>query len=908
MPCLAPGDREPPLGVEATGTAIPVPQGRKRRSSSRHERANKARARLGAEFNEVEFRDRRRAQAARRRDKKARRLEGPSCGDKIAVLAQVVSATDTPGFAVRMNEIKERMEGSLVDYVDSSPLVQAMAHEVPPRFMEVTDAMFLEDEKTLAAHGLEGLYQSKVERLKYRGLSKAALSDWLHSRAPHRVDDIMDLMENGQRLFMQPGWKVNGGSDVQNSRDYFTHKIVVEHAAAKLHAADRSVLLRAAVATADVVARLHFSPLLTAIKASNPNRVCVHMSKGTLAAPSYNAMVDLERHLRAYPRDPLPSLGDIATMLCQLRQRFPDAGFLHAAVVDVASAYQQFFLSYEKFLVVWTKFQIMRDGLLEQLLQGNVVGTFGDKGAGDTWGAFSRLLDELHNAISELWASKTYVDDTVMAAAPVPSNLPPGRDRRFFTSAGGSTADPAPGCPGFCAGVEYAIHSAVIEHRENVARLFGKGSTEDKKVTLFIGRLVALGWEFDLRYSHWCVFPKAEKLEKIAHWLFNVVQADTVQTSILTMQQLCGLLCWFSAGIPFGKSFVYSLFQCRRSRSGRVFLSRAAQRDLTFWRALIRMALEQPQLVACPLQLLRSDRPPERFIVTDACTGTGGGGWLADSPSWSGGPSCHFFVIRWSKGERAAIRRNVQPIGAPESDAEWSIIRDAMRHHCVQGGADIVAAETPLSINVLEFATAVYAILLYAPLLLGHVVSIGTDNTACLCWLVRNKASSGVADALLKILSLVCTVYSIKLVAHHVPGVVNYISDWISRADGLEDYDPRTHLVVSDLEDPQTFLTTVAELISNQSGPDPFNRMNLCRLILEQILTLTDELPTELLVGAISHLHKLPGVPSFGNCKVRAVIDGVAEVLAAGDDFSGIPMDVDDALIVFDPEGEYRLF
>ena len=84
--------------------------------------------------------------------------------------------------------------------------------------------------------------------------------------------------------------------------------------------------------------------------------------------------------------------------------------------------------------------------------------------------------------------------------------------------------------------------------------------------------------------------------------------------------------------------------------------------------------------------------------------------------------------------------------------------------------------------------------------------------------------------------------------------------------------------------------------------------MNLCRLILEQILTLTDELPTELLVGAISHLHKLPDVPSFGNCKVRAVIDGVAEVLAAGDDFSGIPMDVDDALIVFDPEGEYRLF
>ena len=96
------------------------------------------------------------------------------------------------------------------------------------------------------------------------------------------------------------------------------------------------------------------------------------------------------------------------------------------------------------------------------------------------------------------------------------------------------------------------IHSAVIEHRENVARLFGREATEDKKVTLYIGRLVALGWEFDLRYSEWSVFPKVEKLEKIAHWLFNVVSEDDVQTSLLTMQQLCGLLCWFSRAFPSG--------------------------------------------------------------------------------------------------------------------------------------------------------------------------------------------------------------------------------------------------------------------------------------------------------------------------------------------------------------------
>ena len=44
----------------------------------------------------------------------------------------------------------------------------------------------------------------------------------------------------------------------------------------------------------------------------------------------------------------MPILGDIANMLGRIRERFPDAGYLHAAVIDVASAYKQYFVSYEK--------------------------------------------------------------------------------------------------------------------------------------------------------------------------------------------------------------------------------------------------------------------------------------------------------------------------------------------------------------------------------------------------------------------------------------------------------------------------------------------------------------------------------------------------------------------------------
>jgi hypothetical protein len=65
----------------------------------------------------------------------------------------------------------------------------------------------------------------------------------------------------------------------------------------------------------------------------------------------------------------------------------------------------------------------------------------------------------------------------------------------------------------------------------------------------------------------------------------------------------------------------------------------------------------------------------------------------------------------------------------------------------------------------------VYTLVMFAPLLRNCVVDFGAVNTATLCWLVRNRSSPGAADALLKFLSLTCTIYNIKLVVHHVAGI-----------------------------------------------------------------------------------------------------------------------------------------
>lgn len=198
----------------------------------------------------------------------------------------------------------------------------------------------------------------------------------------------------------------------------------------------------------------------------------------------------------------------------------------------------------------------------------------------------------------------------------------------------------------------------------------------------------------------------------------------------------------------------------------------AAARDLTFWRALLRTALEDPHLVGCPLELLRTRRLPECYIINDACTGIGAGGWISSGPTWIPQESYLWFVLRWTPAEVEAIAARLLPCGQPDDD-QWVVVERSLQFYTIPD-AGVVANPCPkITINVLEFAIAVFMIMMVAPLLAGQVVSISGDNTAALCWLVKNKSSSGSADTLLKLLSLTCVIYNIRLVAHHTRGIHN---------------------------------------------------------------------------------------------------------------------------------------
>ena len=490
---------------------------------------------------------------------------------------------------------------------------------------------------------------------------------------------------------------------------------------------------------------IHVHPLFAVPKPGALARVVVHMSKGTRRSPSYNESVDVARHQARYPRPRLPQLGDFADMFHAVRVDHPHCGHLHAAIVDCRSAFQQYHHSFPKFKLVWVRAQIYRDGAWVHVLVGYVCGTFGDTGAGDTFDTPASTLNAILNAGSTLWTSIYYVDDSTIAAPPVASDVAP-RTRPFFpeprlgaiTIADGLDRNYSPSYP-------YAILDAVRDARDNLAKLFGPDSSEDRKTKLFVGCCETVGWYFDLRYSHWTARPIMKKLEKIAYYLFCVIPPDARTTTLHNMQSLAGLLCWYAVAIPIAKSFVYTLFQCNRAANGTVFIHDAAYRDLTFWRATIRVALDFPDLLACPIDYLRTDRSPSWYIVTDACTGIGGGSWISSSPTWRNDSDALWFALRWTKDEGAAIASRLLPYNVPAKDA-WPVINSSFLDYTLPDTPPFDDPLPKVNINVLEFATAVFTIMAAAPKLRNCVVSLGADNTATLCWLVRNRSAAGAAD------------------------------------------------------------------------------------------------------------------------------------------------------------------
>ena len=408
----------------------------------------------------------------------------------------------------------------------------------------------------------------------------------------------------------------------------------------------------------------------------------------------------------------MTSLSKLCELACKQRQRYAKAR-LYGAVVDVCSAYTQVAQSVETAKAHAIEIQAPHPSLIDAFIVPTVLFLcviFGDSRAGNVYCVCAESIHRQHNA--KYCRSETYIDD-------------------------GGIID-----------AEEFIEESRDEYKKCVRTLFGPDSVNDKKDVLFEDCLECIGWRLD--FITWTVMPKEKGMCKIMLALFKDIAPQQRRVSIKVLERTLGLLMWYSAVIPCGKSFLLSLYACMHSSengNSHTHLTELAMSDLDWWRAIVLAGFWDRTTISASIDSLRVNRTPHFYYRSDASTSTGGGAVLSLS---EGG-------VPLNMPGQAAIR--------------WTI--DEM----------LVFESMGVSINVLEYFAATFFIMLWVDTLRGKVISIECDNASAVSWLLKGRArgGGGAADVLVKIFVLFCYEAKIILLCKHLAGVANVVANFRSR-------------------------------------------------------------------------------------------------------------------------------
>ena len=749
------------------------------------------------------------------------------------------------------------------DWTDESPrlLTKLAAGDL----IDINESKMLSDEVIMNRDGIDSLLNNRSATLRYLGKSRKDLLlyfDCIPDLNPHRVELFFELMDNGQTEIMLPSFKPNGGKNFTQSQKYETHTILCAHEIATRQEEGRMVVVRESMILNK--SELHYSRLTTATKFQSTDRMCFDLTSAIGGGMSFNDNIDEISHLMKYPRDILPTLSKICEFLCDMKDRFPDCGYLDGSTVDIRTAYNQYTIRASKSKLLATRF-VSPSQPNVSLIAFPVTGVFGEKFGGEPLTAVityminkilnsQQLTCEVQNSIYELrkflirWAMP-YVDDIMIVAPSLSARWDEVDTSVIYNDPLEEYNDPSGGTAEYH-GME--IHSRTLAARNVIAHLLGVQATLKKKVKVYKGRLEALGWDFNLHYHQWYVAPKHEKLLKMFYFLFIVIPPTATTASSKSIEIVSGLLNWYMSALPIGRCFTHSLFKLGHKWHVEVQLSKMTLRDLSFWRAIILCALTDITVIGAPISTLCLNIIPSWYIHTDASTGIGGGGFLSTINKWIRFHCNPIFVLRWTMEELEAIKLVYAQAETvlhdhntiTHDDAAKYIVNSNEYHHATR------RCVRRVNINVLEFASAVYAILLWSSRLKHCTVDIGTDNTACLCWLIRQKAQSVSADRLLKVLALNCIIFDIRLRSHFIPGVENLIPDYLSRS--------LKYSTLDQSKDAIKLVNPITEQFLNNLLSEDYTHQQLCRAIIHQALVVVEPLMiTELLatVNALQQHH-----------------------------------------------------
>jgi hypothetical protein len=700
-----------------------------------------------------------------------------------------------------------------------------------------------------------------MQPLRFQGLPKKQLEEYLNSipgLTPERIRTTMELFTVGAQAIMKSDWKPNGGVGFKQTKGYETHRRICAHEFATRHNEGRLFIIRESDINAEDLASLHLSPLTIAEKRGKKPRVCHHLSKSTdpEVDNSYNFGVNIKNHRCVYECDILPSITSLCTMMGRMRDAYPQLDRLDMATVDVRTAYNQFLLQVGKAKYMVTKLSCPSQPDIP-LLVISLVGVFGATCAGDNYTyTITNTINTAHNAVDAvahlnihpdktlLRRSESYIDDgiTVAPGIEIPAST---LDTSRVAGPGGITTSRLDTDPTNC----LEIHRSVIDMRTIIDRLFGAQAIKEDKVQIAIGGGVAIGWDFDLRYDRFRVYPKKSAIEKMIYFLWIALPIDlgpidsnlsardpqtnaylhpTVPSTVI--ESLRGLLVRYSTVIPLSSCHVYSLFKLGTENKYWVRLTPMAARDIAYWRTIILLLLQYPHLFGALIDNLRIDKHTGCYMNTDGCTSIGGGGTVTSTPNWIPGHSSIFFVIRWWHELEQASLDELHALLLKDAEPDSESGEKALQ--TVSGFQINVIDECRTSllihINVREFTVTCAGLWIHITILADKVTDIGGDNTACLCWIIKHKATNFMADRILKITSLLCYRFRVQIKDHKIAGKVLFQPDWLSRAQGINYMDPQTDY--GPVHDEEHFFSLI------ESGCEG-NYTKLCRIVLQRCLT-----------------------------------------------------------------------
>ena len=613
----------------------------------------------------------------------------------------------------------------------NAPVVSAVCSD-----SDLDMSLVEEGRALLASYGLCGALEVGLSKLRFLGMGEGPLRESMDGFP--LADNLMDLKTVGQRSFVTPKFVPNGGVNFAQSKSYKEHAAICHKHLFDLAARGMAIIVPWASVPVEDRRRTHVNPVQMAAS-SNPNgegRCCINLSYRTpgprhdrgAKLDSLNECNDGAASDALYPPTVLPNVRDICEMACQARTVYEGVENLSVATIDIEKAYRQFQVSVEAILHRAIIIYVAGVALVVYTLGG----WFGDAKAGHCYNVTGSYIDYKTNkdirdaGLSEGMdkAGCTYIDDTALLG-------PESRIERYREAA-----------------------------RMNARNVHGPECIAPRKDVLWGQHPIVIGWEFDLRYDHWTVCPKPHAIDKIYAALHLVLpesfcdEGAVIWVTRRVLIQVASLLSWYSVGLSVGNAFVHSLFKNAGfgGLDQKVVVGLDAKRDIGWWRAVSAASMRDPHVLAADISSVRRRLIPSVFVFSDASTSTGGGGWMGGSLDESSAVRKASF--RWSDEEVAAFE-------------EFRVHHDGK----------------PVDINVLEYFTVMFLVMLWGPELAGQKVGIRCDNTAAVAWLQKNRASnkSPIAEAMVHAFSLYCIRLRIVLVPLHIDGVANVLADDLSR-------------------------------------------------------------------------------------------------------------------------------